>query len=73
MNKLEEILDNIRPALVRDGGDLKLVSYNKKQGLVTITLTGACAHCQAADITFKYLIEQEIKSQLPEVKEVRLV
>ena len=73
MTKLERVLDKIRPALVRDGGDLRLVSYDKKNGVVTITLTGACATCQLADMTFKYLIEQEIKNQLPSVKEVRLV
>lgn len=73
MTKLEEILDSIRPALVRDGGDLKLVAYDQKKGIVKLTLTGACATCQAADLTFKYLIEQEIKSQLPEIKEVLLV
>lgn len=73
MIKLEKVLASIRPALVRDGGDLKLVSYNKKQGIVNLSLTGACATCQSADITFKYLIEREIKNQLSWVKEVRLV
>lgn len=73
MTKLDKVLNSIRPALVRDGGDLKLVSYDKKEGIVTLTFTGACAHCQLADVTFKYLIEQEIRSQLPEIKEIRLV
>lgn len=73
MNELKKVLDNIRPALVRDGGDLQLVSYDEVEGIVTLTLTGACAHCQLADVTFKYLIEQEIRNQLPTVKEVRLV
>jgi Fe-S cluster biogenesis protein NfuA len=73
MDKLNKVLDKIRPTLQRDGGDLKLVNYNEKQGIVEISLTGACAHCPLADVTLKRIVEEAIKKELPEVKEVRAV
>ncbi|MFA6467201.1 MAG: NifU family protein [Patescibacteria group bacterium] len=72
-DKLNKILDNIRPALERDGGNLELISYDKKKGIIEITFQGACAHCSLADVTLKHLIEAEIRAQMPEVKEVRAV
>ena len=72
-DKLNKILDRIRPALMRDNGNLELVSYDKKGGIVEIVLQGACAHCPLADVTLKHLIEAEIQAQMPEVKEVRAV
>ena len=71
--KLEKILNQVSPALKRDGGNLELISYNKKKGIVEVTFQGACAHCPLADVTLKHLIEAEIKAQMPEVKEVRAV
>ena len=70
---LGKVLDEIRPALMRDGGNLELVKYDKKKGIVEIVLQGACAHCPLADVTLKQIIEAEIKSHLPEIKEVRAV
>lgn len=71
--QLNKILDKVRPALERDGGDLKLVSYDKKKGIVEIKLQGACAHCPLADVTLKHIIQAEIQAQMPGVKEVRAV
>jgi len=73
LKKLNKILDKIRPALLRDNGNLELVSYNAKTGVVNIHLQGACAHCPLADVTLKHLIEAEIRNELPEVKEVRAI
>ncbi len=70
MKKLEKVLDKIRPTLQRDGGDVQLINYDKKKGIVELSLTGACSHCPMADFTLKNLIEQEIKDKMPEVKEV---
>lgn len=68
---LHKIIDNLRPALERDGGSLELISYDAAKGIVEISFTGACAHCPISDVTLKHLIEAEIKAQMPEVKEVR--
>ena len=70
LDKLNKILDEIRPALQRDGGDLELVDYDAEQGIIKIHFIGACASCPLADITLHQLIEQQLKEQMPEVKQV---
>ena len=66
--KVEEVLDKIRPALMRDGGNVELVDVN--DGTVQVKLTGACAGCPMSTMTLKMGIEQILKQEIPEVKEV---
>ncbi|MGI6395338.1 MAG: NifU family protein [bacterium] len=68
--KVKEVLDQVRPALQRDGGDVELVDV-ADDGVVTVRLRGACAGCPMSQITLKMGIEQHMKRQIPEVKEVR--
>ncbi len=71
--KLLEIIENIRVSLAQHNGDLQLVEYNEKLGIVTISLQGACAHCNLSDITVKFLVEHEIRSKLPSIKKIKVV
>ena len=66
--KVKAALDQIRPALQADGGDVELVSV--KDGTVSVKLTGACGGCPMATMTLKKGIERVLKEQVPEVKEV---
>lgn len=66
--KVEVVLNKIRPALVRDGGNVELI--NIKDGTVEVKLTGACAGCPMSTLTLKMGIEQILKKEVPEVKEV---
>jgi len=66
--KVEEVLDLIRPMLVRDGGNVELVSVN--DGTVEVKLTGACGGCPMATLTLKMAIERILKQEIPEIKEV---
>jgi len=66
--KVEAALERIRPALLADGGDVQLVDVN--EGVVTLRLSGACYGCPMATITLRQGIEQVLKEQVPEVKEV---
>ena len=66
--KVEAALDQIRPALVADGGDVQLVDIN--EGVVKLRLRGACSGCPMATMTLKQGIERVLKEQVPEVKEV---
>lgn len=68
-----KILERVRPALQMDGGDLTLVDVDEKNGIVKISFQGACSHCGISDITLKHLIEQELRTALPEIKEVQTV
>ncbi len=65
---VEEVLDKIRPSLVRDGGNVELVDVN--DGTVQVRLTGACAGCPMSTMTLKMGIEKILKQEIPEVKEV---
>ena len=60
--KVEEVLDMIRPALIRDGGNVELVDV--EDGTVKVKLTGACDGCAMATLTLKMGIEQFLKKQL---------
>ena len=66
--KVEAILNQIRPSLQADGGDLQLVSV--KDGIVSVKLQGHCAGCPMSQMTIKNGVERILKSQIPEVKEV---
>jgi Fe-S cluster biogenesis protein NfuA len=62
-------LDEIRPRLQADGGDLEFVSL-QDGGQVQVRLTGACAGCPMATMTIKQSVERELRESIPEVTEV---
>ena len=67
-DKVEEVLDKVRPVLVRDGGNVELVEVT--DGTVKVKLVGACAGCPLSQMTLKNGIERILKQEIPEVKEV---
>ncbi len=67
-DRVEEVLDKIRPNLIMDGGNVELVDVSN--GLVKVRLTGACGGCAMATLTLKAGIERILKQEIPEVKEV---
>ena len=68
--RIEKALDNIRPALQADGGDIRLVDVDETKGIVKVQLQGACAGCPSAQVTLAMGVERAIKEEVPEVKEV---
>jgi Fe-S cluster biogenesis protein NfuA len=66
--KVEEVLNKIRPALVADGGDVLLVDV--EEGVVKVKLTGACAGCPMSQMTLKMGIEKFLKKEIPEIVDV---
>ena len=66
--KVAAVREQVRPALLADGGDVQLMDV--KDGVVTLKLTGACYGCPMASMTLKNGIERVLKEQVPEVKEV---
>ena len=67
-NKVIDIIDNLRPFLINDGGNIEFVKY--ENGIVYIKMMGACSNCEMLDLTLKDGIETAIKDEIPEVKEV---
>jgi Fe-S cluster biogenesis protein NfuA len=70
--KVEKVLDEIRPGLEADGGNVELVDVTE-DGTVKVRLTGACAGCPMSTMTLKMAIEKRLKEQIPEVKTVEQV
>jgi Fe-S cluster biogenesis protein NfuA len=67
-DRVEEALNQIRPSLMRDGGNVELVDVN--DGVVKVRLTGACGGCPMSALTLKMGIERILKKEIPEIKEV---
>ncbi len=67
--EVEKALNEIRPFLQADGGDLELVEVTD-DGVVKVRLTGACGGCPFSQMTLKMGVEQALKKMVPSVKEV---
>ncbi|ENQ3080171.1 NifU family protein [Bacillus pseudomycoides] len=66
-----EVLDKLRPFLLRDGGDVELVDI--EDGIVKLRLLGACGSCPSSTITLKAGIERALLEEVPGVIEVEQV
>lgn len=73
LEKIEDTLDVIRPALRSDGGDVELVGFDDEDGVVLVRLMGACSACPISTMTMKQGIERRLKDAVPEVREVQAV
>lgn len=67
--RVEEVLDQVRPTLQADGGDIELLDVSE-DGIVKVQLTGACGSCPFSTMTLKHGVEARLKDMIPEVKEV---
>lgn len=66
---VEKVLDKVRGALMVEGGNVELVDVTE-DGIVKVRLTGACGACAMSQMTLKMGIEQALKQELPQIKEV---
>ena len=67
--KVEAVLNQVRPALQADGGDVELVDVTE-DGIVSVKLTGACGSCPMSTMTLKMGIERTLRANIPEIQEV---
>ena len=67
--EVQKVLNEIRPMLQRDGGDIELVDV-KDDGKVLVKLQGACSGCPGATMTLKLGVERILKEKVPGVSEV---
>lgn len=68
--RIEAALDELRPALQFDGGDVELVNWSEDTGVATVTMTGACHGCSMSTVTLQAGLERIVKERVPEVKAV---
>jgi Fe-S cluster biogenesis protein NfuA len=72
LEKVQAVLEQVRPMLQRDGGDVQLVEVTE-DNIVKVKLQGACGSCPMSTMTLKMGIEKAIKEQIPEIVEVQQV
>ncbi|TVZ56275.1 Fe-S cluster biogenesis protein NfuA [Lutibacter sp. Hel_I_33_5] len=67
-NNVEKALDEIRPFLMSDGGNIKLISI--EDAIVKVQLEGACTGCSVNQMTLKNGVEATIKKYAPQIEQV---
>ncbi len=67
---VEKALDEIRPFLQSDGGDISLLSIEENDTLVKVQLQGACVGCSVNQMTLKSGVEMTIKKYAPQIEQV---
>lgn len=70
-DQVAEVLEKLRPFLLRDGGDVELLDV--EDGIVRVRLIGACGNCPSSTITLKAGIERALLENVPGVKELEQV
>ncbi len=68
--KIERVLEQVRPALRMDGGGIELVEYKADSGQVYVKMQGACVGCPMSQITLKMGVEAALHDAIPEIREV---
>ena len=68
IEQVQDVLDKLRPFLLRDGGDCELVDV--EDGIVKLRLLGACGSCPSSTITLKAGIERALLEEVPGILEV---
>ena len=71
VSQVQEVLDKLRPFLLRDGGDCELIDV--EEGIVKLRLLGACGSCPSSTITLKAGIERALVEEVPGIIEVEQV
>jgi Fe-S cluster biogenesis protein NfuA len=71
IGQVQDVLDKLRPFLLRDGGDCELVDI--EDGVVKLRLLGACGSCPSSTITLKAGIERALLEEVPGIVEVEQV
>lgn len=68
IQRIEQVLEQLRPNIQMDGGDIELVKFDN--GIVYVRLQGACSTCPMSMYTLKMGVEEAIKEHVPQVTEV---
>ena len=70
--KVEAALDKIRPYLVMDGGNVRVLEITKEKKLI-LEFMGNCGSCPMSTMTFKAGVEEAIKKSVPEIGHIEVV
>ena len=68
--RVEKVIEKVRPYIQSDGGDITLVNVHEDTGIVEVSLHGACNTCPSSTATLKGGVERMVRQEVPEIKEV---
>lgn len=68
--QITRVLDDLRPAIQADGGDVEFLGFDEEDGVVRVRLLGACESCPISMMTLKEGIERRLKDTVPGVRAV---
>jgi Fe-S cluster biogenesis protein NfuA len=71
LERVQAVIDTIRPLIQADGGDIQLVGI--EDGVVQVRLHGACVSCPMSRMTLKMGVEQHLRELIPEINSVEAV
>jgi Fe-S cluster biogenesis protein NfuA len=70
VDKIERVLETVRPAIRMDGGDVEFVDFDESEGTVTLRLMGHCVGCPMSMATLRNGIEARLRLAVPAVRSV---
>jgi len=70
-DKVEKAIEEVKPYLQTDGGDIELISV--ENGVVQVRLKGTCAGCPMSKMTLQWGVERFLRSKIPEVRRVEAI
>lgn len=72
MQRIESALDNIRPYLIADGGNVRVIELSREM-VVRLEFVGNCGNCPMSSMTFKAGVEEAIRKSVPEIKGIEVI
>lgn len=70
-DRVQKAIEELRPQLQADGGDIELVGFEK--GIVKVKMKGACVGCPMSAMTIQWGVENFLRKKIPEVVKVEAV
>lgn len=72
IRRIESALDNIRPYLIADGGNVRVIELSREM-VVRLEFVGNCGNCPMSSMTFKAGVEEAIRKSVPEIKGIEVI
>ena len=67
---IRDYLDELRPAVISDGGDIEFVSFDKADGTLSLRLIGACTNCMIKDVTLTHYLEEQLRQRFSIIQRI---
>ena len=67
---VQEVIEQIRPMLQADGGDIELIDVDAEEKIVKVRLKGACGSCPMAQMTLQMGVQRKLQEVFPDLKDV---